>query len=188
MRVLLWSELYWPHVGGPEILAARLLPALRARGHECLVVTSHDSLALPDEARHEGIAVRRLPFRAVTARRDLAGVRGLRAEVAALKRDFAPDVVHVNGLGPSLLLNCCEDTRGAFGLGSIHRSSLEAPWRSPRHAAIVEDLVAGRREKYALCRQCPLPPAGPRPAGRRIAIAPRRYLGERTGEVPSGSG
>jgi radical SAM protein with 4Fe4S-binding SPASM domain len=86
------------------------------------------------------------------------------------------------------MVNCCEDTRGAFGLGNIHRSSLEALWHSPRHAAIVEDLVAGRREKYALCRQCPLPPAGPPPDGRRIAIAPRRYLGERTGEVPTGPG
>jgi glycogen(starch) synthase len=39
------------------------------------------------------------------ARRDLRALRGLRAQVAALKRAFAPDVIHVNGLGPSLLFH-----------------------------------------------------------------------------------
>jgi glycogen(starch) synthase len=105
MRVLLWSELFWPYVGGAEVLAAGLLPALRARGHELLVITSHDTLDLPDTARFEGIPVRRLPFRAATAERDLARLRHLRTEVAALKRAFAPDLVHVNGMGPSVLLH-----------------------------------------------------------------------------------
>jgi radical SAM protein with 4Fe4S-binding SPASM domain len=77
------------------------------------------------------------------------------------------------------MANCCEDTRGAFGLGNVHRSSLEELWHSPRHVAIVTDLVAGRRDRYALCRQCPLPPTGPAPGGRRIAVRPRRYVGER---------
>jgi glycosyltransferase involved in cell wall biosynthesis len=79
------------------------------------------------------------------------------------------------------MANCCEDTRGAFGLGNIHGSSLEELWHSPRHVAIVTDLVAGRRDPYALCRQCPLSPSGPAPEGRRITIAPRRYPGERVG-------
>ncbi len=105
MRVLLWSELFWPYVGGAEVLAAGLMPALRDRGHEFLVVTSHDCLDLPDDASFEGIPVRRLPFRAATAERDVARLRALGAEVLALKRAFAPDLVHVNGMGPSLLLH-----------------------------------------------------------------------------------
>jgi hypothetical protein len=82
------------------------------------------------------------------------------------------------------MANCCEDTHGAFGLGSIHRSSLAELWRSPRHVLIVEDLIAGRRDRYALCRQCPLSPTGRPPEGRRITIAPRRYPAERAG-VPA---
>ena len=79
------------------------------------------------------------------------------------------------------MANCCEDTRGAFGLGNVHRSSLAELWLSPRHVLIVEDLIAGRRDRYALCRQCPLSPTGRPPEGRRITIAPRRYPGERAG-------
>ena len=47
MRVLVWSELFWPYIGGPELL-----------------VTSHDYLQLPDEDSYEGIPVHRLPLRA----------------------------------------------------------------------------------------------------------------------------
>ena len=116
MRVLLWSELFWPYVGGPEILAARLIPALRDRGHEFLMVTSHDSLDLPDEARYEGIPIRRFPFRAATASRDLARLRALRSQVAVLKRAFAPDLVHVNGIGASPAAPSADSRCASIGL------------------------------------------------------------------------
>jgi hypothetical protein len=41
VRALFWSELFRPYIGGNETLADRLLPALRDRGHEIVVVTSH---------------------------------------------------------------------------------------------------------------------------------------------------
>ena len=41
MRVLIWSELFWPHVGGAEVFTARLCRALGERGHEFAVATSH---------------------------------------------------------------------------------------------------------------------------------------------------
>jgi radical SAM protein with 4Fe4S-binding SPASM domain len=70
--------------------------------------------------------------------------------------------------------NCCEDTYGAFDLGNVYERSLADLWFSERHVQVVENLVAGRREQYALCRRCPLPPTGPAPGGIRIEIAPRR--------------
>ncbi len=76
--------------------------------------------------------------------------------------------------------NCCEDTYGAFKLGNVYQDSLEDLWLSGRHVQVVEDLIAGRREKYHLCRNCPLPPTGPVPPGRRIEITPRRYRAEAT--------
>jgi radical SAM protein with 4Fe4S-binding SPASM domain len=76
--------------------------------------------------------------------------------------------------------NCCEDTSGAFELGNVYRSSLEALWFSSHHARVVDDLAAGRRDGYSLCRNCPLPPSGPLPDRGRIEIAPRRYRGAPT--------
>jgi glycogen(starch) synthase len=105
MRVLFWSELYWPYIGGAEIFAAKLLASLRARGVEFLVLTSHHDRELPDTDEHEGIPIRRLPFRGAIAGRDVKSfVRALK-ETSAIKRELAPDVIHMNAIGPSALFH-----------------------------------------------------------------------------------
>jgi len=78
------------------------------------------------------------------------------------------------------LANCCEDTYGAFKLGNVYQDSLEELWFSGRHVQVVDALIAGRRERYELCRNCPLSPTGLPPGGRKIAIVPRRYTVEAT--------
>jgi glycogen synthase len=105
MRVLVWSELFWPYIGGPEVLLAKLIPALRDRGHEFVVLTSHDHLDLPDEERYDGIPVRRLPLRSAIANRDLDLLRDVRQQVIDVKRAFAPDLVHVSAIGPSVFFH-----------------------------------------------------------------------------------
>jgi radical SAM protein with 4Fe4S-binding SPASM domain len=72
--------------------------------------------------------------------------------------------------------NCCEDTFGAFQLGNAYERSLEELWFSDRHIEIVKDLVAGAREKYSLCLNCPLPPTAPARDGKKINIMPRRQV------------
>jgi radical SAM protein with 4Fe4S-binding SPASM domain len=71
------------------------------------------------------------------------------------------------------IANCCEDTTGAFDLGNVYENSLEELWFSRRHVEIRENLVAGEREKYGVCRNCPLPPTGKAPRGKRIEIGLR---------------
>ena len=71
--------------------------------------------------------------------------------------------------------NCCEDTYGAFDLGNVHQRSLEGVWFSEQHVKVIQDLIAGRRKAYDLCRKCPQPPTGRAPNGKKIEIARRRY-------------
>jgi radical SAM protein with 4Fe4S-binding SPASM domain len=73
---------------------------------------------------------------------------------------------------------CCEDMQADFDLGNIHESTLEELWFSERHVALVKDLIAGHRDKYALCRNCPLPPSGPAIEGKRFTIDRRNYVME----------
>ena len=61
MRILFWSGTFWPVVGGIEVLATKLLPALQERGFEFMVVTSRRP-ELPQEEQFQGIPVRRFPF------------------------------------------------------------------------------------------------------------------------------
>lgn len=105
LRVLFWSDLYWPYIGGAEVFAARLMASLRPRGVEFLVVTSHHDRELPDAAVYEGIAIRRLPFRAAIEGRDVkAFVRAI-GETTAIKHEFGPDLIHMNAIGPSAIFH-----------------------------------------------------------------------------------
>ena len=122
MRVLQWYDLFYPYLGGIEKLALGLLPALAAEGHEFRIVTSHHNLDLPDEARFAGIPVRRFPFRRALSG-DAAAWRAAQEGAGAMLRDFAPRLVHLQGLGPSALF--CRRLLGRPGspplLVSLHQ-------------------------------------------------------------------
>ena len=95
MRVLFWTPLYPPSIGGLEILVADLARGLRARGHDVCVVTGvGPPYGLPEHDVHEGTPVHRIGFREALERRDPAGVIAARRRIADLKRSFRPDVVH----------------------------------------------------------------------------------------------
>jgi 2-deoxy-scyllo-inosamine dehydrogenase (SAM-dependent)/8-amino-3,8-dideoxy-alpha-D-manno-octulosonate transaminase len=110
-----------------------------------------------------------------------------RALVAPDARMRGPDFVFANGPCHRPLIrmiirydgtvcNCCEDTGGAFDLGNAFENSLEELWFSERHLQIVQDLVAGHRQKYELCRNCPQFPTGSAATGERIDMTPRVSL------------
>jgi glycogen(starch) synthase len=94
-------EQFWPSIGGAQIFGARLMVALRERGYEFLVVTRQDDPESPPEDRYAGIPVRRFPFLTMLTVGSAPGVARGRWEVAALKRVFAADLVHLYLVGPS---------------------------------------------------------------------------------------
>lgn len=105
MRVLYWTQLFWPYIGGVEVLATRFLPAMRERGHEFIVVTSHGSLHLPDHAEYKGIPVHRFEFQAALAEGNLDQLMAARQAVARLKKRFKPDLIDINFTDPSVFFN-----------------------------------------------------------------------------------
>jgi hypothetical protein len=105
MRVLYWSELFWPYVGGAEVFSAQLIPALQQCGYEFIVVTSQDYLDLPGEAQYKGIPIYRFPFRKALTGGDIDQLIEVRRQVARLKQTFNPDLVHINGVSPSVLFH-----------------------------------------------------------------------------------
>jgi glycosyltransferase involved in cell wall biosynthesis len=92
MRVMFWSAVFPPSIGGVQTLASHLLPAMRERGHEFLVITERDRPDLPIEDSFDGIPVYRLPFAAVL--KDVDRLTRVRQEVVRLKRSFDPDLIH----------------------------------------------------------------------------------------------
>ena len=98
-------------------MAARLVTALRERGHEPLVVTTRSDDALPAEDTYAGVAVRRLDFGSALRSGSLDQFGSVRSAVSALKRDFRPDVVHLTLLGPDTLFHL--DTARAHAAPTI---------------------------------------------------------------------
>src|SRR4026207_796468 len=105
MRVLVWQELYWPYVGGVEVLATKLFSALHERGYEITVVTRQDSPDLPTESEYQGIPIYRYPFWTALTDADMDQIVQIRHQIAQLKRALQPDVIHINSFGPSLLFH-----------------------------------------------------------------------------------
>jgi glycogen(starch) synthase len=107
MRILYWTGPFWPYIGGIQILATRFISAMQARGHELVVITEHGMLDLPDEALYLGIPVQRFHFWKALANRDPAELLDIQRRIAQLRRNFNPDLVHLNLAGPSafFLLN-----------------------------------------------------------------------------------
>ena len=49
MKIIYWTPLFWPDIGGIETLAMKFLPAIRNQGYEIVAVTSHGSFKLPEK-------------------------------------------------------------------------------------------------------------------------------------------
>lgn len=106
MRILFWTESFFPRIGGSEIAAAALIKALKGRGHQFQIVTHQWSTDHPTDDTWLGIPIHRVHFNDATfVRRDLNEILPLRQRIAAIKRRFQPDLIHIGLTGPSLFLH-----------------------------------------------------------------------------------
>jgi glycosyltransferase involved in cell wall biosynthesis len=139
MRILYWTESFWPRIGGSEVAGETLLSQLGRRGYHFEVVTRQWSPDHPPTDRWDGIPIHRVPFDYDTFDRlDLEEILPLRQRVAAIKRKFKPDLVHVGLTGASLFLH--NFTAGQFPaptLITLHLAPVEGEYgpNKPVHEA-----------------------------------------------------
>jgi len=129
MRILYWTPLFWPEIGGIEAIAMNVLPALRARGHEVIGVASHGSLRLPDKSVYNHIPVYRYHILNALWKKDPIQLIRITRQIASLKRSFQPDIVHML-LGP-------------LSLAYFHLQTMNA-YPSPTLLTIHADLANAR--------------------------------------------
>lgn len=100
MKLLYWTDLFWPQIGGIESLSLQLLPRLQAGGIEPTVLTSLHDPALPDIEEHAGIPIHRLRFQPRLGQDHLGAMAQTLRQVTEFKRRLQPDVVHLHLGGP----------------------------------------------------------------------------------------
>lgn len=162
MRIIWWTERFWPFVGGIETLGQTIIPALQALGHEVAVVTSHSAVDLPDVECHDNIPIHRFHFLAALHHRNLRQLIATRQQLASFKRHFCADLVHIHFSGPSPLFHwqteAAYSSRTLLSLhslpmqqreqrGSITETSLQkADWVSGVSAHILRQAFAGEND------------------------------------------
>lgn len=183
MRLLYWAELHPPSiVGGVEVSARATLRGLRDRGIEPLVVCNHGHDPLPHRMEVDGIPVHRFHFHQPLIDRDLPRIQRAVAEIAALKRAFAPDVIQVHTTQASVffhlrtasahpcpwILHVREALPDAPAPHTLAGQALErSTWISTVSGAILEDVrrwvPEAASRSCAILEALPAPPPSPDP-------------------------
>lgn len=143
------------------MFSARLLPALAHRGHAITVIAGHHRAGLPDATDYDGVRVHRFPFHQILSANDLQAMSAVLRAVARLKADAAPDLVHVNTLGPSVLFHLrTERPRPTPVLLTLHSPMPDdAARRDTLAGQMLRDATWVNTNSHAvrteLCRQLP---------------------------------
>ncbi len=96
MRILLWTDAYYPEIGGLEVFCLQLARGLVKLGHEVEVITGRSGAISPQMSLHDGIPVHGFGFSHALINQDLAALRVQNQACAAVLDRFDPDLIHVN--------------------------------------------------------------------------------------------
>ncbi len=96
MKILYWTDLFLPHIGGIETFSMDLIPALQSRGHDVTVLTSHTGPGLPAFAQIGSVPVYRFDTWSALSAKDLKSLMSARKAITAFKRELNPDIIHLH--------------------------------------------------------------------------------------------
>lgn len=133
MRILFWSEKFWPLIGGAESFGTHFISDLRERGHEVMVITSKDPPDLPSEATYKNIPIFRLPFQEGLSGRAVEKIIACQRQVSELKRQFQPEIIHINGVSASTFFHLQTHNRDAAPVVARMNQEIFRPEGAPRN-------------------------------------------------------
>ena len=102
MKLMYWTEGFWPSIGGVEVRSLMLLRALLRRGYRVCVVTARGGPDLPEAEVFQGIEIHRFPFEMLHAHPSPADLLQIGRSIGQLWSTFQPDVVDIQFSGPSV--------------------------------------------------------------------------------------
>lgn len=96
MKILFWTDGFWPRLGGVETQGLQFILELQARGHQCLVMAQKDQWSCTQEEVYQGIPIQRFDFNAVIISRDLTILGPIQTYLKWVIDVFKPDIIHLN--------------------------------------------------------------------------------------------
>jgi glycogen synthase len=190
LRILYWTQLFRPYIGGVEVLSNKLLPAIKKLGYEFCIVTSHGSLKLPDTDEFDSMPVHRFNFQSSLQNKNVDEIFCNIKRLKNLKEEFKPDVVHINFTDPSIFFHfktmSKEKTLVTFHLSVENNSSekdslllqtLEvSDWITTPSKAIMDELIKINPKVEEYCSVVNLGLDEPEVKSSKISFSPATLL------------
>jgi glycogen(starch) synthase len=96
MKILFWTDGFWPRIGGAETQCIQLIDCLQERGHESSVIAQRDHPDFLQEETYRGTPIRRFDFNGLIEKRELQNIRFIKEYLDLVLKEFQPDVIHLN--------------------------------------------------------------------------------------------
>lgn len=93
MRILFWTDGFWPRLGGIETAGLEFVLGMQARGHEILVIAQKDT---PHEPTYPGLTIKRFDFALIATKRDLQFLRPIEATIEWALKEFRAETILLN--------------------------------------------------------------------------------------------
>jgi glycogen(starch) synthase len=105
MKILYWTGLFWPNIGGVEVLSLQFIPAMQKRGYEFIVLTSQSNPNLSEKENYNDIPIYRCNFQEGIANNNIEEIKKTKIKVDEIKKDFNPDLIHLNSIDASIFFH-----------------------------------------------------------------------------------
>jgi glycogen(starch) synthase len=155
MRILIWTDAFWPEIGGLELFCMRLAEAWQERGHACAVITDRRTTDQLNTLSYRGIPVHETSFEPALRGADLPRLRRQHEACSRLIDEFRPDVIHLNSVlrgAIGFLLQQRRRRRPAVLTLHDHALSLHAKGTGPElvRSADVITAISQSQRKFIL--------------------------------------
>ncbi len=191
MNIILWPTYYLPNIGGLEVMTHNLALALKAKGHNVLVIANHVGSLEVNEFVIDGIKVIELPFKEALIYQKLLLIKNIFVKLNHIFDEFKPDVVNVHGwfeifcfyqtrMLEKRKIAVCITIHGLIEQGHYQTQACLKLWSMAGCVCTVSDALIPSLAEYGFidqkCRTVynglPIPQSAPLP----LSVAPPRLL------------
>ena len=95
MKILFWTDGFWPRIGGTETQTLQLIKTLQKRGHEIRVLAQKKE-TLKEEEAYRGIEIKRFCFETILSQKNPQKLLPVEAYFQTTLKEFKPNIIHLH--------------------------------------------------------------------------------------------
>lgn len=139
MKALIWTDGFWPRIGGTETQTLQFVLGMHERGHECLVLAQKDEQSWKEDELYQKIPIKRFDFNSLIERKNLKNLRPIQEYLTWVVKIFQPEIVYLNTFsgGSALAFLLFRNMLKVPVIGTIH-----APYYWNSFPSIVEKICS----------------------------------------------